>query len=39
MGAIEVWLCSEDRDIRFYDATARLKQSKMIPTFPQKIIL
>ncbi|RMI20271.1 MAG: Uma2 family endonuclease [Calditrichaeota bacterium] len=39
MGAIEVWLCSEDGDIRFYDATARLKQSKMIPTFPQKIIL
>jgi len=36
-GAQEVWICNKEGNIRFYEAEQQLKQSKLIPDFPQKI--
>jgi Uma2 family endonuclease len=38
-GATEVWLCSWDGNMTFYDNTGELKNSKLCPTFPETIVL
>jgi Uma2 family endonuclease len=38
-GASEVWLCDEYGDVTFYNSKGKLKQSKMFPEFPLKIII
>lgn len=35
--AIEVWLCSESGQITFYNEQGELKQSLLVPNFPQQI--
>ena len=36
-GAREVWICSEQGNIEFYDASGKLPQSVMVPAFPSRI--
>jgi len=36
-GAQEVWICSEQGDAEFYDATGRQPQSMLVPGFPRCI--
>ena len=36
-GAKEAWICSEPGDIEFYDASGKLPQSVMAPSFPSRI--
>ncbi len=36
-GAKEVWICDEYGDVKFYDESGELEQSKMFPDFPQKV--
>lgn len=36
-GAVEVWTCSADGTIHFYNAVGRLEQSVLFPSFPQQI--
>lgn len=36
-GAREVWICSEQGDIEFYDASGKLPQSALAPSFPSRI--
>jgi len=36
-GAEEVWICTEDGTIRFYDATGELADSARAPNFPTKV--
>lgn len=36
-GAIEVWLCSAEGELSFFDRTSELSQSKLFPNFPKKI--
>ena len=38
-GAAEVWLCSWDGNMTFYDAEGKLELSKFCPTFPDTIVL
>jgi len=38
-GAIEVWVCDEYGEIRFYDKTGKIDQSQMFPNFPAKITI
>jgi Uma2 family endonuclease len=38
-GASEVWICDEYGDVTFYNSKGKLKQSKMFPEFPIKIII
>jgi hypothetical protein len=36
--AIEVWLCNEQGQIKFYNQQSELEKSSLIPDFPQQII-
>jgi Uma2 family endonuclease len=36
-GALEVWLCDEAGQIRFFDGGGQLPQSKLVPSFPTHI--
>ena len=36
-GALEVWLCSSEGEMSFFDRTGELAQSKLFPNFPKKI--
>jgi len=36
-GAEEVWICTEDGTIRFYDETGELADSARAPNFPTKV--
>jgi Uma2 family endonuclease len=36
-GALEVWLCDEDGNIRFYSATGEQETSMLAPNFPRHI--
>ena len=36
-GAVEVWTCSADGAIHFYNVAGRLAQSMLFPSFPQQI--
>lgn len=36
-GAIQFWVCTEDGDMMFFDANGQLKQSELIPAFPNKV--
>ena len=36
-GAREVWICSEQGNIEFYDASGKLQQSVIAPSFPNRI--
>ncbi len=36
-GANEVWICNEYGEIRFFDDSGEIEQSKMFPDFPKKI--
>ena len=36
-GAKEVWICDEYGDLKFYDESGELEQSKMFPDFPLKV--
>ncbi|MBR8827553.1 MAG: Uma2 family endonuclease [Gomphosphaeria aponina SAG 52.96 = DSM 107014] len=38
-GAVEVWLCNEAGDIRFYNQQGELKNSLLVPDFPNKIVI
>lgn len=38
-GAIECWICNEYGEIRFYDESGEIGQSKMFPNFPTKITI
>jgi|SRR6185369_7440328 len=38
-GANEVWICNEYGEIRFFDTSGELEQSKMFPDFPKKILI
>lgn len=35
--AIEVWLCNEQGEIRFYNQQGELENSLLVPDFPQQI--
>lgn len=36
-GAREVWVCSQEGDMSFYNAEGRLEKSTLTPKFPKKI--
>ena len=36
-GAKEVWICSEQGNVEFYDASGKLQQSVIAPSFPSRI--
>ena len=36
-GALQVWVCREDGEMEFYNASGRMEQSAMAPTFPARI--
>lgn len=36
-GAEEVWVVSEDGDIRFFDDEGRMESSKLVPKFPTRV--
>jgi Uma2 family endonuclease len=36
-GALEVWICDEQGNMRFFDAQGELKQSNFAPGFPSKV--
>ena len=38
-GASEVWVCNESGELRFFDTSDELEQSKMFPDFPKKILI
>jgi Uma2 family endonuclease len=33
-GAIEFWICNEEGEIKFFDANGQLKNSNLVPAFP-----
>jgi hypothetical protein len=35
--ALEVWLCNEQGQIRFYNEQGELTQSLLVPDFPKQI--
>jgi hypothetical protein len=35
--ALEVWLCNEQGQIRFYNEQGELEQSLLVPDFPKQI--
>ncbi len=35
--AMEVWLCTEEGEIKFYNEQGKLAQSLLVPAFPQQI--
>ncbi len=37
IGAIEVWLCSPEGEISFYDRSGELATSRLLPDFPLRI--
>lgn len=37
VGAVEFWVCDENGNMAFFDASGSLKTSNLIPDFPQKI--
>lgn len=36
-GALEVWICNEHREMRFYNVHQELNTSLLVPDFPRKI--
>ena len=36
-GAVEFWVCNENGDVMFFNATGQLKKSNLVPSFPNKI--
>jgi Uma2 family endonuclease len=36
-GANEVWICNEYGEVKFFDESGEVEQSKMFPDFPKKI--
>ncbi|MGH8559825.1 MAG: Uma2 family endonuclease [Methylococcales bacterium] len=36
-GAMEFWVCSEDGEMRFFDANGQLKKSNLVPSFPIRV--
>ncbi len=36
-GAIEFWVCNEEGEVMFFDANGQLKNSKLVPSFPNKV--
>ncbi|MEG3437550.1 Uma2 family endonuclease [Pannus brasiliensis CCIBt3594] len=36
-GAIEVWLCTENGEIKFFDRRGELQRSSIVPDFPRQI--
>ena len=38
-GAQEVWICRQNGEMSFYNATAELPTSELVPQFPHKITL
>lgn len=38
-GAIEVWICNENGDVQFFDASGQLEKSSLIPDFPSLVRL
>lgn len=38
-GAVEVWTCNLDGDMRFYDSSNELSASRLVPDFPNHIEL
>ena len=38
-GALEVWTCSLQGEMRFYDVNGKLEQSRFAPNFPAQITL
>jgi Uma2 family endonuclease len=37
-GALEVWICNEDGQMQFFDATGQLERSKLAPEFPLELM-
>ena len=37
VGAVEVWLCSPEGEIRFYDRSGKLTRSRLLPDFPLQV--
>ena len=38
-GAVEVWICNEDGEIKFFDAGGQLEKSNLIPKFSNRVEL
>ena len=38
-GALEVWTCNLQGEIKFFDASGTLEQSKLVPDFPTTVTL
>jgi len=38
-GAEEVWICSEDGDMSFYDPQGELEKSSLVPKFPKAVVI
>lgn len=36
-GAVECWVCDEEGDITFFDVKGPLKNSNLVPSFPNKV--
>ena len=36
-GAIEFWVCNEEGAVRFFDINGELKNSNLVPSFPNKV--
>ena len=36
-GAIEFWVCNEEGEVMFFEADGQLKNSKLVPLFPDKV--
>jgi len=37
VGAVEVWSCNENGDVKFFDAGKQLEKSNLIPSFPNLV--
>jgi len=38
-GAVEVWLCSPEGELSFYDRSGELPSSRLLPDFPPRIVV
>jgi len=36
-GALEVWICDQSGNMKFYNKTGQLKTSELVPDFPKRI--
>jgi len=36
-GAIEFWVCNEEGAVRFFDINGELKNSNLVPSFPNQV--